>query len=212
MLIRIKMYSTVQERIQGGGNRGLSPPLSNFRGGTVPPLRIVPRLSNSGGGQQKCPPPEWFRGGTEFAQGGDKQIFGRFAPVLSPPWANSVPPCPPLRSSGGGTKIFLGASRPFCPPPEQNPVSATDTTYNFLTSTNPASNTQLNPNNGTVVSYDYIYNFSFNIVVFWSVSEFAVHVWLFFAWSRYAITPPFITSFYFYCIHFVHWWQLIYLV
>ena len=32
---------------------------------------------------------------------------------------------PPLRSSGGGTKKFSGASRPICPPPERNPVSAT---------------------------------------------------------------------------------------
>ena len=56
-------------RVKSGyrGGEGLCPPLSNFRVGTVPPLRIVPRLSSSGGreakmnhsggGQGVCPAP-----------------------------------------------------------------------------------------------------------------------------------------------------------
>ena len=33
--------------------------------------------------------------------------------------------CPPPEELRGGTKNFSGASRPICPPPELNPVSAT---------------------------------------------------------------------------------------
>ena len=36
--------------------------------------------------------------------------------------------CPPPELLRGGTKNFSGASRPIFPPPELNPVSATDDT------------------------------------------------------------------------------------
>ena len=52
---------------------------------------------------ENCPPPEQFRGGTA---------------KMSPP-----------EELRGGTKIFSGASRPICPPPELNPVSATGYIY-----------------------------------------------------------------------------------
>ena len=54
-----------------GGDKGDSPPpLSLFRGGTVPPLRIVPRLSDSGGGQQKS-----WKMSPPLSDSGGGQIF-----------------------------------------------------------------------------------------------------------------------------------------
>ena len=77
--------------------------------GTVPPPEQFQ------GGDRKNVPPLSDSGGTEVAQGGDKKNFGRFAPDLSPP----------LRSSGGGQKIFRALRARFSPP-ELNPVSAPD--------------------------------------------------------------------------------------
>ena len=42
------------------------------------------------------------------------------------------PPCPPPEELRGGTKNFSGASRPICPPPELNPVSATVYIYIYM--------------------------------------------------------------------------------
>ena len=40
--------------------------------------------------------------------------------------------CPPPEELRGGTKNFSGASRPICPPPELNPVSATVYIYIYI--------------------------------------------------------------------------------
>ena len=42
------------------------------------------------------------------------------------------PPCPTPEELRGGTKIFSGASRPICPPPELNPVSAPVYIYIYM--------------------------------------------------------------------------------
>ena len=41
-----------------GGNRGLSPPLSNFRGGLSPPPEDYPPPEQFRGGKAKMSPPE----------------------------------------------------------------------------------------------------------------------------------------------------------
>ena len=40
--------------------------------------------------------------------------------------------CPPPEELRGGTKKFSGASRPICPPPELNPVSAPVYIYIYI--------------------------------------------------------------------------------
>ena len=62
----IYKYTYIYTRADTGGGIGDCPPLSNFRVGTVPPLKIVPRLSNSGGGQPKSPPLSDSGGGQRF--------------------------------------------------------------------------------------------------------------------------------------------------
>ena len=52
--VSINVY--IQEHIQGVQEEAVSPPLSFSMGVTAPPLKIVPRLRDSGGGTTgKCP-------------------------------------------------------------------------------------------------------------------------------------------------------------
>ena len=61
-----------------------------FQGGDCPPLRIVPRLSNSGGGQPKCPPLSDSGGDRSRSGGGQKNFRALRARFVPPPELNPV--------------------------------------------------------------------------------------------------------------------------
>ena len=64
----------------------------------------------------------------DFAQGGDKTGARRPKFILSPLYSSGGGD----RIRSGGTKKILVALRPFCPPPEQNPVSAPVYKYIYM--------------------------------------------------------------------------------
>ena len=74
------------------------------------------------GGIGDCPPPENFPPPKQFRGGGSQNV-----PLLSDSGGGTEV------AQGGGTKIFLGALRPICPPPELNPVSAPVQQYIYNT-------------------------------------------------------------------------------
>ena len=66
---RLEYMHYAQERIQGEGQRGQSPPWAFSGGGLSPPWELSPAWAIQGGDSKnpgKCPPPERFRGGTNI--------------------------------------------------------------------------------------------------------------------------------------------------